>query len=288
MADHAKDQMKYNYWKMRSKVRAVRTALDNAVRADRMEAALHLADFAMEPFDFTGAFQKQADALVARAEKAMARTETTCDGKLLDNASVPGDLEADAEAWRKRAGEVKAKAMECIQQRDIPDWSGAAKEKYVAAVMVQEVALKELDGVMESTANGCYAGAQLNRAIFMAVGEAATEALRAFEFPFGGGGGGNYYYTRTARVTPTLEALVDQVKRAVSGEVADGAAETLIQEMRDTVAMAIVLGPDEWPTGTSALGVEAAATDTGVTSDGSDAKTDVEAQILYCLPGITR
>lgn len=277
----------YGFAAMRGEVRTLRSKLEDAIAADRREASTYLLDLNLGaastwPSDFTS----RANALVDSANTAMAGVESLCDGELRKNAPVPRRLEEDAEAWRSRSGAVRDKVLECAKQRNIPDWSGDAKDAYVTAVLVQEAALEELQGVMDSTAQGCDAGAVLNRAIFYAVGQAvigATSAVRT-----GSGGFGSSYYLRTAHAIPVLEALVGQIERACSGEVVDGSASLLASEMRATVSMPKVLSEGRWPTGTSAAGIEPAATDKGVISDGSDADVDVEAQINQCLAGVNR
>lgn len=282
------DMETYDFSMMRSEVTRLESALKAAIAADKQQAASFMLDFQIgagsSPWPST--FNSQAEALVTRANEAMASIVSLCDGTLSANAPVPSQLEEDAAAWRARADAVGFKVDECAEQRDIPDWIGKAKNDYATAVLVQEAALVELQGVMTSTARSCEVGAQLNRAIFFAVAQATIEATKVVGS--GSGGSGNWYYTRTANAVPTLESLVIQIGKACDGGVADGSADILAAEVRKTVAMPNLLVEGAWPTGTEGAGVEPAATDAGVSSDGSDADVDVESEVNQCLAGVNR
>lgn len=281
----------YTFEMMREKVGFLRLALQRAISADKAEAAAFWTDVkrvGKYGVLFAGREEKRFNAegavLVARANDAMMRIEAKCDGKLRDNAPIPQRLLDDARQWERRAARVREMIGQCQGQRDILDWTGEAKNRYVETVMVQESALQELRGVMESTAKSCKAGAVLNQAIFMAVGNAAYEARERVEESLSAGW--SSYFLRTANAIPVLEALEEQVDRAVSGEVADGSAINLSGEAESTVsALPNLLVEGQWPTGTAAAGVSPADTAGGVTSDGSDADTDVEANIRSCLAG---
>ncbi|RMB61414.1 hypothetical protein [Tessaracoccus antarcticus] len=279
----------YEYSTMRAKVTALRGSLDNAIAQDVAEGEQFLTDVKLLFKHGLGygeavqSFHNRGNALVARAKAAMEAIEAECDGPLQSNALVPKQLEEDARKWRADARKVAQKELDCAKQRDVPGWTGDSKVNYDAAVLVQESALKELKGVMVSTAQSCTAGALLNRAIFCAIGEAAIAAHGAVQW--NAAASGDSYYLRTASAVPVLEALLQQVRRAMNGEVADGSATALAHEVRKTETMPNLLVKGSWPTGTSAAGTSPADTEGGVTSGGDDANLDVEARINACLAG---
>lgn len=281
----------YTFEMMREKVTFLSLALERAIAADKAEAESFwtgVKRIGEHGLLFAGAekerFTAEGEALIAQANFQMWRIELRSDGRLHTNAPIPRQLLDDAQTWRDRALDVDVKIDQCLAQRNVPEWTGLAKNGYVEAVIVQESALRELKGVMESTAQSCYTGAVLNQAIFEAVAMAVIDArnrVEEFNSP-----GGSSYYLRTANAIPVLEALADQVDRATSGEVADGSTNILTVEVDSTVGvLPNLLVEGHWPTGTAAVAVSPADTAAGVSSDGSDANTDVEALIRYCLGG---
>ena len=118
---------------------------------------------------------------------------------------------------------------------------------------------------MQSTAAGARAGALLNRAIFYVVGKDVRLATGRINGAQGGGGG--QYYTRTAKARNECNALLFELARAVSGEVAGGSSKNLSSELSNTISMPNLLKVGAWPTGTQGAGQSAADTSGGVTPD---------------------
>ena len=279
----------YEYSTMRGEVATLRGRLDEAIRKDRAEAEAFLTDvkrLLKHGFNYGSAasdFRNRGNALVAQAEQAMKAIERECDGPLKLNEPVPGKLEDDSLRWLRDSQTVMQLRSECEGLTNVRGWTGDSKNNYDAAVTVQKSALEELRGVMVSTAQSCTVGALLNRAIFMAIGQAAVAACGAVRW--NASAGGDMYYLRTASAVPVLDALLQQVHRAMSGEVADDSAASLISQVQKTERMPNLLVKGFWPTGISAALVAPADTSRGVTSAGNDANMDVEAQIRVCLSG---
>ncbi len=281
----------YDYAEMHGHVEALGGALDAAIVQDRSEAqsfftdlrrlAKHGTDYGAE----AERFDRQANRLVALANVAMTSIMSKCNGKLLGNAPVPGRLEADAEKWKLRAYDAQLGEAECAKLIGLPGWTGKAQRRYDLAIGVQKEALHELMGVLKSTAQSCLAGATLNRAIFCAVGNGAVQARGRIADRQKYGASNDMYYVRTANAIPILEAFDGLVDRAISGEVATGSADVLSGEHQSTVSMPNLLSEGQWPTGTSAAGIRAAATESGVISDGEDAKTRLDAILNMCMAG---
>lgn len=282
----------YTFEQMREQVSFLRHELQRAIAADKAEAASFWTDvkrtgkhgllFASGEED---RFEAEAGTMVTNAMAAMADIETKCDGPLRTNAPVPQQLKSDEDDWRARALRVETMIGRCVKQSSVPGWSGNAEPGYVKAVEVQRKALLELKGVMLSTGQSCLVGAMLNQAIFEAVGNAAYRARAKVEGDRSAGW--TWYYRRTANALPILEALGEQVDRAVGGEVADGSANILSIEAESTVsALPNLLVEGNWPTGGDAADAVPADTGKGVASDGSGADTNLEAMIRSWVAGV--
>lgn len=281
----------YDYATMRWKVTSLEIALSNAIAADRSEAASfftglkrllkHGTDVNAEEQRFTA----DAERLVGMAKAAMASIVAKCEGTLFHNGPVPRQLEADAEKWSTAAADTDQLRAEAASLIGLPGWSGDAQQRYDVAARVQKEALTELKGIFTSTAQSCTAGATLNRAIFCAVGKGATQASGRIIDKQGAGAANDMYYMRTANAIPVLEAFDALVGRAISGEVVTGSAGVLSGEHDATLGMTNLLPEGGWPTGTAAAGISAAATEGGVSSDGEDAKTRLDAFLNMCMAG---
>lgn len=229
-------------------------------------------------------FEEQAGKLVADVEDTLANIEKLCESQLKIHERVPEQLRNDAKKWKDHASQVRAKIFTARElQAKLPSWSGDVRNDYDATIGVQVAALSELEGVMKSTGTGCETGAILNQAIFFAVDKAVIKCASAIR-PLSGGDG--VYYVRCAGAYPELAALLTRIQAAIDGEVTAGTEEALSVELRNTVTMPHVLEPGRWPTGTGAAGIAPAATDSGVTNDGSDADLDVQGNPQFCIPGV--
>lgn len=209
----------------------------------------------------------------AEADAALADVMLICHSRIGIHAGVPARLLGDQATWLAIEKTVRSKVAECEGQKKVEGWDDAAKEQYDLAVTVQVNALVELQGVMASTAQSCYVGALLNRAVFFVVAKAIRNATGAI-----GSAGGfslNPHYRRTRRATQALRTLRDEILAASGGEVAAGSANELSGELRNTLSMPNLLEVGGWPSGTDKSGLVPANTGQGVTSDGRDADLGV-------------
>lgn len=254
-------------------------AVKSAIAQDYAQAAsfwTELGRVMKHPFTFLSErkrFYDEADARANEARDALTEVKLLCATKVGIHAEVPAKLRSDARQWLSRRGRVDDMAQRAVRLRDVSGWTGSAHDGYVAAATVQINALQELSGVMESTAQGCEAGAMLNRAIFFVVGKATDRAANRVESaPSGGGDAG--YFLRTVTARNECNALKAEIQQAINGTVAAGSANNLASQISNTIAMPNLLTPGSWPTGTSAVNTPPANTSDGVTADGNDGDLD--------------
>lgn len=272
----------YDFGKVTAPLDRLRAALEKAIEADKAEATSFWTEFSesvQKGLLYIPAylqFRDEANALIAKAWAALMAVEGLVWRDLGQYATVPDQLDADARQWTLNSFRAREVEKACANQADVPGWAGDAKNEYVLAAIVQKNAMFELAGVMKSSAQGCSAGALLNRAIFLVVSEAITGAVMKIEGAQGRGTNRSKdRFGRTATALSELEYLAEKIGKAVRGDVAEGSARNLAAELDNTVQMPNLLAPGTWPTGTQGAGVEPVDTASGVTSDGSDANTRV-------------
>lgn len=280
----------FEYSTLAADLTDLRSAVEQAITDDQKSANSFWTDLSRvlsHGLNFVAEkrrFDDQAHALVAKVNAALTNVESVCRHKLEPKAEAPKNLENDAKLWLAESVEVDAKRRSCERLQVVEGWTGEASERYGSAVLVQVSALTELSGVLTSTAQSCQTGANLNRAIFAAADKAikrSTGIIRRTRV-----GGGSAHYVRCAQTLPELDQLLTQIHSAINGEVTAGSERELSHEMIRTLSMPNVLTPGRWPTGTGAHGVPPAATDRGVTNDGSDADINVDRGPGYCAPGV--
>ncbi|MCC2593656.1 hypothetical protein LKO27_09595 [Tessaracoccus sp. OS52] len=246
--------------------------MEAAIRADDAEAEsfwtdlLRLAKHNVNFFSERSRFNAQARRIKGEAMGALEVVENLCETGIEVHREVPGDLEGDARDWQGRTRDVLRIRLRAEKLRAIAGWQGAASEEYTAAVTVQINALKELEGVMISTAEGCQAGAELNQGIFFLVAEAIKGATNDIRGASGGRGG--QYYVRTAVARNECLELAKAIAQAVGGEAAAGSVAVLSKQLEQTVELPNLLEPGQWPTGTSAADTIPANTGAGVRGGG--------------------
>lgn len=210
-------------------------------------------------------FFEEAEALKETADSCLSNVRAVTSSEVGVHAGVPDGLIKDADNWRKQGLKVHALALR-TRELEAPDgWIGTARENYAAAIEVQRNALSELEGIMESTANGCKQGAVLNRAVFFVVKQAilaAANRINGVE-----GGGGSVFYLRTARACEVCTQLAADIQDAADGGVVGGTASQLSSDIVGAVAAPNLLQEGGWPRGISGVGTAPAKTDT-VPADG--------------------
>lgn len=263
----------YEFSEVRSEVVKLRTAVTNAMQRDESEASGfwmemgRLGRHTLNYFAEKNRFEAEAAALKNQALQALQQVENFIDSHVAKHAPVPGRLEADALAWHRRAKGVSGMQQVAARLQNVEGWTGDARTQYTTAASVQANALLELEGVMKSAGVGASAGAMLNRAIFYVVGKDVRLAAGRIDGAAGSGGG--QYYTRTAKARNECYALLGQLARAITGDVAGGSSQNLSRELTNTISLPNLLEVGSWPTGTSGAGRTAADTN-GVTPDVDD------------------
>lgn len=262
----------YDPQKLRAVGRSLVQAVEDGIAADDAAAQTwwnEMRRLFEKGFDVLRArneFNAQAEKLKAGARSAAAGIEKFC-GELADQVTpVIKGLQTDAQQWTTRASRVNAVQSEVEGLRHIDGWSGPAADQYTTAVEVQVSALTELEGVMTSASQSCGAGALLNQGILLLVDETILEAIETIDAA--PTDNGDSYYLKTATSWQVCFALVKQIAEASSGHAAAGAINELAGECVATIEMPRLLGPNQWPTGTSAAGTIPADTSSGVTHDG--------------------
>lgn len=280
----------FDYSQTKDALDALGAAVDAAKQADDAEASSFWSDISravkhnVNFFSERERFYRDAARIKSGASTALASVEALCAGKIAPHAPVPAQLMNDARTWNRRASQVRSLQAEAEQLARIPGWAGDASANYSSAASVQVAALTELDGVMQSTAQGCVAGAQLNRALFFVAAKAIKQATaRIKSSP---GRSGDTYYVRTATAWSECEALVSQLRPVTTGAAAAGSITSLASECARTVTMPNLLSNGSWPTGTGAAGVPPADTRDGVTNDGSTDLNAPDPTGGRCLPGV--
>lgn len=231
------------------------------VELDRLRS--HGLDVLSERTRFTA----QANAIKAKAAMWGVITEIFCAAYVGKYEDVPRQLEAERDAWNKRALAVQRISTQAKSVRYIEGWEGSAADNYSVAVGVQIAGLEELKGVMTSTSQGADAAALIHGGLFGAVNDLIQTAIGTIQSS--PGTNGSQYYLRTATACQVCDDLVKQFQRVADGSLAAGAMAELSNECSRTLDMPLLLSASQWPTGTSAAGVIPADTGSGVTSDGN-------------------
>lgn len=214
-------------------------------------------------------FQAQSAQAKAAVMADLSVLRVTCASLIGIHANVPDQLDEDVKTWTLNRTAVKKRIPRCKDLKSVSGWGGKDKINYDLAVDVQVEALQELEGIMASTAQGCQAGALLNRAVFFVVGKAARQATRTIgNAP---GSTGVSFYRRTGAAQNALGVLGAEIQAAQSGDVAAGSANVLSSEIRKTITLPNLLQVGSWPSGTDKAGTTSADTEQGVTSKGDDA-----------------
>lgn len=226
----------------------------------------HLTDFGAE----RERFFNDARILKEAADTYLDYVRETTRERVGEHREVPATLVEDAAEWSRRALQVRTMALRAKSLEAPEGWTGSAREEYSSAALVQRNALAELEGIMESTANGCELGASLNKAVFFVVKEAISGATGRIKGADAGTGG--VYYARTAVARNECRQLWYDILAAVGGDVVSGTANGLASDISAAVEAPNLLQLGSWPTGTGGAGTEPARTNT-VPSDG-DANLD--------------
>lgn len=270
----------FEYAKVEHQLKMLHAAVRAAIAADEADAHSYWTDIKSKVLDFlpfvsaNEKFKSEADQLTERAKAELLLVEALCDSAIGAHKDVPRTLDGDQRAWRKNGRQVQAKIESIQNLPPMIKWRGDAKREYQATVSTQINAMKELEGIMVSTAQSCLAGAQLNRAIFLVVDRAIRMARGAIEDA--PGSGFLMFYRRTSTAIQVLEDLKQEVEEAARGSVADGSSNALRREHRNTINMPNLLRVGMWPTGTTGAYTKPADTAKGVRGDGKDADLRVD------------
>lgn len=281
----------YDFTKVTAKLDGLRPAVERAIEADRAEATsfwTELGEVVQKGVLYLPGyliFRQRTEALVNETLDELGVVEALVHEDLAEYAPVPHRLDNDADQWLENSRRAEATAKECANQSDIPGWVGDSKVEYDKAVAVQEKAMTELSGIMQSAAQGCSTGALLNRAVFLVVSTAITYATESIR---GAHGRGAERFGRTATALTELQYLAEKIRTAITGDVTQGSARNLSTELRRTLRMPNLLTPGSWPTGNDAAGIDPADTAGGVTSDGRDANSRVRVGLKDHHEGVDR
>lgn len=264
--------------------RGVELALEHLERARRRAVDLDWDKFNAAPEDIKAEVRPVPTDL---SRTALNQVRGRLDEHFAPHQRVPDRLEADAERWsheahgvsdiRRRVAELRSKTGQ---------WSGPAQQMFSTAAEVQAHALDELGGVMIGAAEGCHAGALLQRVVFFIAAREIRNA--AYSIDMASGGGENeffqrrtYAYTRMSRLLEVLDLI------RVLSNVREAANE-VSQQLLDCLASPNLLGEGSWPTGTSLAGVEAGDPASAVEPDhegGTDFTAPVPAPPVEPRPG---
>ncbi|MDO5735334.1 MAG: hypothetical protein Q4P15_02545 [Propionibacteriaceae bacterium] len=219
-------------------------------------------------------FGNEVDALKAQATAQLNHVESRCEIRIGQHKDVPRKLEDDFQAWSDNRTSVVRNIEAIGKFPPMANWDGTARGNYDTIVGVQTKALTELEGIMSSTAQSCYAGAQLNRAVFFVVAKAIRKGVGAINGATGSGF--LTYYRRTSTAISVMQDLEREIAEAEDGGVADGSSNSLRREHRRTIEMPHLLKVGMWPTGSDGAAYNPARTGEGVRSDGSNADLRVD------------
>lgn len=267
----------FNPAELRTSGKSLVQAVKDGIAADDADAQTwqnelrRLFERGFDVFKVRNDFNAKADALKAGALNAAQAVEKMCNNLAEKITPIIGGLSGDHTDWLGRSMQVRDVMSRAEGLQSIEGWTGEAADKYAVAVKVQCAALSELEGIMQSVAQGCHAGMLLNQGILFALNEAVLDTIVTIgDAPTNEG---DMYYLRTATSWQLCFTLVKELANASSGQSAAGAINALANECLATIGLPRVLGEHQWPTGTSGAGIIPADTSSGVTHDG-DAGVD--------------
>lgn len=211
-------------------------------------------------------FNDQADVLIKRAKDAVTSSSTILTAEFFPHRNAPKRLMEDSSDWRSRSSDARDLAASLGEMSPVDGWSGPAAEDYDRAVRVQKAAVVELQGVMQSAANGALRGAILNKALFAIARNAIKDVHSQANLDIPGGNG--YFYLRTARWGDYLIRLPDVLQKVSSLENVQEAISVLNQQLGQSISMAQLLQDGEWPSGIDAADIVPANTGSAVTGSG--------------------
>lgn len=268
------------YSDVEQQLSGLRAAVRAAKAADEADAGSYWTDIKSRVVNFLeydsekARFEKESMALTRKADALLQQVEVRCRTHIGIYKNVPSKLFDDQTAWDNNRRNVIGSLRRISAFPPMENWSDGARSNYDTIVVVQVKALTELEGIMASTAQSCFAGAQLNRAVFFVVAKAirkATGAIQGAE-----GSGFLTYYRRTSRAIQVLYDLFGEIAEAENGGVAEGSSNALRREHLRTIQMPNLLRVGLWPSGSQGAANTPANTKEGVRADGSNADLRVD------------